>query len=266
MEASWGMRYFGIVSIVIIVSVFVFAPILLAQENENKKSSNKLLMSDEEDLLLKSGMGFKTMVEVFKRVGFAALLGTVIALHPLRLRRRQTAVDPLRVALAIRAQILICTAGALMVVVIAGSLARAFGLVGLGSFVRFRTTIKDPTDTAVLFLLVGIGMACGLAAYAIALFGTLTVFCVLALLELKTISDIRVISLEMKAPEDVLNKALKHLREKENIRVQKFSLKLKKESATVNISVSPTMNVESLLAEMRSLGEFSELGFEEIKE
>ena len=53
-------------------------------------------------------------------------------------------------------------AGALLVVVIGDSLARAFGLVGLGTFIRFRAGVKDPRDVAILFVMIGVGMACGL--------------------------------------------------------------------------------------------------------
>ena len=61
-----------------------------------------------------------------------------------------------------QAQTLIAVAGALMVAVIGDSMARAFGLVGLGAFIRFRSGIKDPRDAAVMFVMIGIGMACGL--------------------------------------------------------------------------------------------------------
>src|SRR6185503_11360150 len=65
-------------------------------------------------------------------------------------------------------QVMICVAGAMMVVVIGDSLERAFGLVGLGSFIRFRAGIKDPRDAAVMFVMIGIGMACGLTLVPLA--------------------------------------------------------------------------------------------------
>jgi hypothetical protein len=61
-----------------------------------------------------------------------------------------------------QAQTLITVAGALMVSVIGDNMARAFGLVGLGAFIRFRSGIKDPRDAAVMFVMIGIGMSCGL--------------------------------------------------------------------------------------------------------
>ena len=72
-------------------------------------------------------------------------------------------------------QTLIAAAGALMVVVIGDNVARAFGLVGLGSFIRFRSGITDTRDAAVMFVMIGIGMACGLGLPVMAIAGTVFV-------------------------------------------------------------------------------------------
>lgn len=74
-------------------------------------------------------------------------------------------------------------AGALLIIVIGDSLARAFGLVGLGTFIRFRTGIRDPRDVAILFTMIGIGMACGLGLAGTATVGSLFVGLVLALFD-----------------------------------------------------------------------------------
>jgi uncharacterized membrane protein YhiD involved in acid resistance len=67
-----------------------------------------------------------------------------------------------------QAQALLCVAGALMMVIIGNSLARAFGIAGAASIVRFRTPVDDPREAAVLFLLLGLGMAAGLGALDVA--------------------------------------------------------------------------------------------------
>ncbi|HEY5450486.1 MAG TPA: DUF4956 domain-containing protein, partial [Polyangia bacterium] len=82
-----------------------------------------------------------------------------------------------------QAQTLIAIAGALMVVVIGQSTARAFGLVGLGGFIRFRSGIKDTRDAAVMFVMIGIGMACGLGAIPMAVVATLFASVVLAIFD-----------------------------------------------------------------------------------
>ena len=65
-------------------------------------------------------------------------------------------------------QTLIAAAGVVMVVVLGDNPARAFGLVGLGSFIRFRSGISDPRDAAVTIFMIGIGMACGLGLLVLA--------------------------------------------------------------------------------------------------
>jgi hypothetical protein len=65
-------------------------------------------------------------------------------------------------------QVLLCISGAFVMIIIGDSLARAFGIVGAAGVVRFRTPVENPRDTAVLFLLIGIGMACGVNAFGLA--------------------------------------------------------------------------------------------------
>lgn len=69
-----------------------------------------------------------------------------------------------------------------LMMVIQDSLARAFGLVGVVSAVRFRTTMKDSKDAVFIFLGIGIGMACGLGVPHIAAALSLVVNIVLLLL------------------------------------------------------------------------------------
>lgn len=72
-----------------------------------------------------------------------------------------------------QAQVLLCVSGALMMIIINGSLARAFGIAGAASIIRFRTPVEDARDITVLFILMGLGMAAGLGGFAVAGLGTL---------------------------------------------------------------------------------------------
>ncbi|HET9450114.1 MAG TPA: DUF4956 domain-containing protein [Aggregicoccus sp.] len=101
----------------------------------------------------------------------AAAIGTVLSLRPWRLLLGRA----LPKAEMMQAQILLCAAAAVITVVIGDSMAKAFGLVGLGGFVRFRSGLKDPRDAAVLFLVIGLGMACGHGTLGLAFVGTLFV-------------------------------------------------------------------------------------------
>lgn len=84
-----------------------------------------------------------------------------------------------------QAQLLIAVAGAMMVIIIGDSVARAFGLVGLGAFIRFRSGIKDPRDAAVMFVMIGVGMAGGLGLLPIATLTVAFVCSVLIVLDLQ---------------------------------------------------------------------------------
>src|SRR3989338_3268747 len=53
--------------------------------------------------------------------------------------------------------------------VIGSSLAKAFGMAGALSIIRFRTVVKDPKDIGFVFLALVIGMACGTQGYLIAI-------------------------------------------------------------------------------------------------
>lgn len=82
-----------------------------------------------------------------------------------------------------QAQTLLCVAGCLMVAVIGDNVARAFGLVGIGGLIRFRAALKDPRDGAIFFLLIGLGMASGMGAYALVGGGALFVVLLLAFVD-----------------------------------------------------------------------------------
>jgi len=71
-----------------------------------------------------------------------------------------------------QAQVLLCISGAMMMIIIGNNLARAFGIAGAASIIRFRTPVEDARDITILFLLMGLGMAAGLGALAVAGLGT----------------------------------------------------------------------------------------------
>jgi len=127
---------------------------------------------------------------ILARLLVAALLGAFLGYRVWR-RLLPHALPPARETA--QAQTLIAVAGALMVVVIGHSTARAFGLVGLGAFIRFRSGIKDPRDAAVMFVMIGIGMACGLGAVPMAVIATIFASAVLALFDAGRRARLRVV-------------------------------------------------------------------------
>jgi O-antigen/teichoic acid export membrane protein len=69
-------------------------------------------------------------------------------------------------------QLLLCVGGAMIWIIVSGNIVRAFGLAGALSLIRYRTPVRDPKDTVVVFLSMLVGMACGLALYYVALIAT----------------------------------------------------------------------------------------------
>jgi anti-anti-sigma factor len=81
-----------------------------------------------------------------------------------------------------QAQVLLCVSGAIMMIIIGNSVARAFGIAGAASIIRFRTPVEDARDITILFILMGLGMAAGLGALAVAGLGTLFLCALIPLL------------------------------------------------------------------------------------
>jgi hypothetical protein len=79
-----------------------------------------------------------------ERLPLAVGLACVLALRP---RRRGT---PPRQAQVIQTQIILSIVGAVVMLVVGASLARAFGIVGAAGLVRYRTKIDDPKDAGVM--------------------------------------------------------------------------------------------------------------------
>jgi uncharacterized membrane protein YhiD involved in acid resistance len=72
----------------------------------------------------------------------------------------------------VNAIIMLAMITALVIMVIGNNLARAFGLVGAMSIIRFRTAVKDTQDIMFIFFALGIGLAAGAGTYAICFVGT----------------------------------------------------------------------------------------------
>jgi anti-anti-sigma factor len=107
------------------------------------------------------------VMEVTK-LAVAAVVGMLVTLVQRFYRTDRTANPTLE-----QAQVLLCVAGALMMIIIGSSLARAFGIAGAASIIRFRTPVEDARDITVLFIMMGLGMAAGLGGFAVAGLGTL---------------------------------------------------------------------------------------------
>jgi hypothetical protein len=111
------------------------------------------------------------------RLPIAAGLACLLALRP---RRRGT---PNRQAPVIQTQIILAIVGAVVMLVVGSSLARAFGIVGAAGLVRYRAKIEDPKDAGVMLSTLAIGLASGVGLWMIASFATVFIMAVLWVVE-----------------------------------------------------------------------------------
>jgi hypothetical protein len=71
--------------------------------------------------------------------------------------------------------ILITMITSIVIMVIGNNLARAFGLVGAMSIIRFRTALKDTWDIAFIFLALALGLAAGSGNHMIGIVGAVVI-------------------------------------------------------------------------------------------
>jgi uncharacterized membrane-anchored protein YitT (DUF2179 family) len=127
------------------------------------------------------------------RLPIAVGLACVLALRP---RRRGT---PPRQAHVIQTQIILAVVGAVVMLVVGSSLARAFGIVGAAGLVRYRAKIEDPKDAGVMLSTLAVGLAAGVGVWMLAAFATTFILVVLAVVESFEPKAKQVFTLKVKA-------------------------------------------------------------------
>jgi uncharacterized membrane protein YhiD involved in acid resistance len=89
----------------------------------------------------------------------------------------------MRQAPVIQTQIILAIVGAVVMLVVGSSLARAFGIVGAAGLVRYRAKIEDPKDAGVMLSTLAIGLASGVGLWLLASFATVFILAVLWIVE-----------------------------------------------------------------------------------
>jgi uncharacterized membrane protein YhiD involved in acid resistance len=133
-------------------------------------------------------------VAVF-RLPLAAALGTVLALRP---KRRGT---PTRTPAVVQTQIMLAVVGAVIMLVVGASLARAFGIVGAANLIRYRSKVDDPKDAVVMLCALAVGLACGVGLYLLAVISTTFMGFALWVIESFEPERLKHFELTVKAPE-----------------------------------------------------------------
>jgi uncharacterized membrane protein YhiD involved in acid resistance len=95
-------------------------------------------------------------------------------------RRRGT---PKRDQAVIQTQIILAVVGAVIMLVVGASLARAFGIVGAANLIRYRSKIEDPKDAVVMLASLAVGLASGVGLYALTTFSTIFIVALLWVIE-----------------------------------------------------------------------------------
>jgi hypothetical protein len=134
-------------------------------------------------------------LHAFVALPLATALGAALALRP---RRKGT---PKRSAPVVQTQIILAIIGALVMIVVGNSLARAFGVVGAAGLVRYRAKIEDPKDAGVMLTTLAVGLGSGIGVYGLAVFATVFLMAVLWVIESFEPTARKQFILEIKAKE-----------------------------------------------------------------
>ena len=111
-----------------------------------------------------------SLAQILVNMGAALLCGLAIGWF-----YRHTYKGPGYPIAFVNAIVLMTMITAVVILTIGSNLARAFGLVGAMSVIRFRTAVKDTQDIVYIFFALAIGMAAGGGYYLIAIVGTLSI-------------------------------------------------------------------------------------------
>ena len=148
-----------------------------AQKEQEQESAKKPKRGDVLEETPNSYTQMEQLQHALMRLPIAAAFAAVLALRP---RRRGT---PPRQAPVIQTQIILAIVGAVVMLVVGSSLARAFGIVGAAGLVRYRSKIEDPKDAGVMLSTLAIGLASGVGLWLLAAFTTVFVLAVLWIIE-----------------------------------------------------------------------------------
>jgi hypothetical protein len=119
----------------------------------------------------------ESVVHALVRLPLAAALGAALAMRP-----RRAGTPPRRPAV-VQTQVILAVVGALVMITVGASLARAFGVVGIAGLVRYRAKVEDPKDAGVMLAALGVGLTAGVGLFWLAPLATLFLLALLWILE-----------------------------------------------------------------------------------
>src|SRR5262245_50933470 len=129
--------------VLVMVAAFLLAgsSLVAGQQTQPRPDTQESLPSETNDL---AGELREGLAQAAIRLPLAAVLGAALALRPRR------ASSPPRDPAVIETQIVLAIVGAMIMIIIGASLARAFGIAGAANLIRYRAKIEDPKDAVVM--------------------------------------------------------------------------------------------------------------------
>jgi uncharacterized membrane protein YhiD involved in acid resistance len=222
-----------------------------------------LRLFQDEHTLPKIGGSHSISLTIFSFL-LAGFLGAVVSY-----RRK---IDAYGLAV-MEAHIILAFAAALMMMIIGSEIARAFGLMGAATIVRYRYSLSSPREASSLIISLGIGMACGVGLYTLAIIATIFVrlgfntFNLIPSFLMNWLFDIKHnFSLKISVPSvatQVLIEEIDELFSKENLNYKFISSKEKK-SAPEQTILSYDVVLDDLDIKDRVTQKLRELRFEVI--
>jgi len=148
----------------------------------------------EQEVQQESRMEQFSLHRAVRALPIAAGLSGLLAFRPRR--RGQTPRNPE----VVQTQIMLSLVGALVMLVVGASLARAFGIAGAAGLVRYRAKVSDAKDASVMLCALGIGLASGVGLFWLATLATVFLAAVLFVLEYLEPRRLIHFDLKVKAP------------------------------------------------------------------
>lgn len=151
-------RIYMKLTVLILFLVFVFISIAVAQNDLLQIFEGQSDTSKADATLSVEKITFSFLL--------AGILGAIVSY-----RKK---IDAYGLAV-MEAHIILAFAASLMMMIIGSEIARAFGLMGAATIVRYRYSLSSPREASSLIIALGVGMACGVGLYALAIIATIFV-------------------------------------------------------------------------------------------
>ena len=161
-STRWTLALLAVAAVLMLVLIAIPSSRTVAKGTELPPDEFTSIINSAQSLLAPSD---HSLPVVFLKLILAALLGAIVGY------RHRIHVDEY----IVQAHVIIAFTGSLMMIIIGNEIVRAFGLLGAGSIIRYRTPVRDPKALASLFVTMGIGIAVGTGLYELAFIGSVLI-------------------------------------------------------------------------------------------